>query len=215
MGTSPDIPGFGPDRCEAYLAGTAGSPPRQLLLHAIELSATHPCRRALDIGCGPGREVVELLRAGFAVHAFDPYPIMIEQTRALVSSVFPGETVALQLDCARLEHVAATLPRDAFGLIHAGFVLPFVPSADFASCFDRIRGALAPRGVFVGQFFGPDDEFIRTTAQGAMSSHQANELPALLDGFDLLTHEEVNRQGSIGRGIAKWWQVHHVIARKK
>ena len=61
----------------------------------------------------------------------------------------------------------------------------------------------------------PDDEFIRTTEAGGMTAHHAHELPSLLDDFDILAHEEVNRQGSIGRGIAKWWHVHHVIARKK
>lgn len=206
-------PGFDEERCASYLEGNAGAPPRELLLRSIPLvKATGP-RRALDVGCGPGRETVALLRAGFEVDAFDPYPTMVERTRSHIAEECPELATKSRLRQATLEEVAPTLATAAFALVHAGFVLPFVLPARFDPCFEALRAALAPGGVLTAQFFGPDDEFIRTAVPGTMTGHDARELDALLAGLEILHREEVNRAGKVGRGREKWWHVHHVVAR--
>ena len=58
-----------------YLAGNEGAPPREHLVRAVSLGGRWSGLgkpRALDIGCGPGRETLFLLRAGYEVVAFDP-----------------------------------------------------------------------------------------------------------------------------------------------
>jgi SAM-dependent methyltransferase len=214
MSQPQEIPSFDLSRCAAYLDGTRDAPPREQLMRAITLCKGSAGRRALDIGCGPGKEVAELLRAGFRVTAIDPYPSMIELTQTLVREREPAAAARLQLSQARLEDFAAQLPASAFDLVHAGFVLPFIATADFERTFAALLASVAPSGVFAGQFFGPDDEFVKTSPQGSMTSHAAAEIPRILGGFQLVEHEEVNRSGFIGRGRAKWWHVHHVIARK-
>ncbi len=215
--TRPEIPGFNAERCASYLAGTAGAPTREQLVRAITLALETDAgiaRRALDLGCGPGRETLALLRAGFSVIAIDPYPIMLQQTRALVAQDAPAAAAQLTLIDATLEEFAASIEPASFELIHAGFVLPFVNPSHFATAFAHLRDGLRAGGIFAGQFFGPDDEFIKTAAAHTMTAHDANAVDALLAGFEILQREEVNRSGQIGRGQAKWWHVHHVIARK-
>lgn len=212
------IPGFDRERCRLYLDGNEGAPPRDLLLLALSLVRPEtegaPRRRALDIGCGPGREALELLRAGFDVEAFDPYPVMVERTRAGAAALGPDVIARLDLRVATLERMAPMLAADRYDLIHAGFVLPFVRPSEFDRCLSAIRSALAAGGVLAAQFFGPDDEFIRGAAPGTMTAHAADEVGRALSGLEILHRDEVNRSGRIGRGREKWWHVHHVVARK-
>lgn len=213
----PDIPGFRPERCASYLAGTEGSPPRPQLLRAMEaLRATlsgAPSRVpvALDIGCGPGREVVALCAAGFAVDAFDPYPEMLERTRAILSA---DQLDRVRLALGTLEDHAEVLTPSRYDLVHAGFVLPFVRPQAFERCWNRLITSLRPGGVFAGQFFGPNDEFIRASSAGEMTAHGDVDVDRLLAGWTVVEREEVDRQGAIGRGKPKWWHVHHVVAVK-
>ena len=214
MDPTPVIPSFGPDRCADFLEGTRDAPPRGQLIEALRHARDQPRGRALDIGCGPGKEVVVLLRAGFEVTGIDPYPTMIARARDRVRAECPEEASRLTLTCARIEDALATIGTPEFALVHAGFVLPFVAARDFAATFCALREAVAPGGIFVGQLFGPDDEFIRTSPAGSMSCQTAAEVTDLLAGLEILGREEVNRSGFIGKGRAKWWHVHHIVARK-
>jgi SAM-dependent methyltransferase len=225
-GTAPLPPAFPTERLADYLDGTSGLPPRELLLRGLALGgwtaeaqssdAELGRRHALDLGCGPGREVVVLLQRGFRVQAVDPYRSMIDATSRAVMEHAPSRLGRLRLDCARIEELAPALPRAEFDLVHAGFVLPFVESASFADAFRSIAASMQEGGMFVGQFFGPDDEFVREAAPGAMTSHTREEVDALLceNALVAMHREEVRRDGKIGRGRSKFWHVHHVIARR-
>ena len=225
----PVVPGFHGERYDSYLAGTEGAPPRDLLMRALQILGPEAPATALDLGCGPGREIPPMVRRGMRVTAVDPYADMIRRSRALLEQAFPatgpdsGEpSAAMAPGCHAVEFVQCTLedlapglrPRH-FGLIHAGFVLPFVRPSRFMAAFAALRESLAPQGLLVAQFFGPDDEFIRGAEPDTMTSHRADELDALLAGLEILHREEVNRAGNIGRGRPKWWHVHHVIARRE
>src|ERR1700693_26785 len=48
-----------------------------------------PGMRVLDAGCGPGRNLVYLLREGYEVFGSDQSPEAIAQTRALVAALAP------------------------------------------------------------------------------------------------------------------------------
>lgn len=206
-----------------YLAGNEGAPPREQL--ARTLAAIAPpsgtggtgVLTALDIGCGPGREAVLLARAGYAVTAFDPYPEMLERARSHVAEQHDRAALEPRIDFAQatLEEFAATIAPRSFDLIHAGFVLPFVLPSRFDGCFARLVEAMRPGAIFCGQLFGPEDEFVRTAVPGTMSSHDEAAARRLLDGLDILSFEEVNRSGRIGRGREKWWHVFHVAAQRR
>jgi tellurite methyltransferase len=201
-----------------YLAGNEGAPPREQLVRALSHFG-QPCGarrpRALDIGCGPGREALHLVRAGFEVVAFDPYGEMLDRTRALLAGEPDGADLLqrVSLERATLEEYAQRLAPASFDLVHAGFVLPFVLPARFDGCFARLVQAMGRGAIFCGQFFGSDDEFIRTAREGTMSSHGRDDLERMFAPFEIIELEEVNRQGRVGRGREKWWHVFHVTAR--
>ena len=210
------VPGFDATRCAQYLVGTDGAPPRAQLMQALAVTlAPSVPRRALDLGCGPGRETLALLHAGFEVVAIDPYAEMILRTRRLLQSDAAELVHRAQLFETTLELYATSIRHGAFGLVHAGFVLPFVLPTDFALAFDSLRAGIAKGGLFVGQFFGPNDEFIRESGRDVMTCQTAEEVDRLFDGFEILSREEVDREGHIGRGRAKWWHVHHIVARRE
>ena len=52
--------------------------------------AIRPGMRVLDAGCGDGRNLVFLMRAGYEVFAADEQPAAIEAVRALAGSLAPG-----------------------------------------------------------------------------------------------------------------------------
>ena len=201
-----------------YLAGNEGAPPREHLVRAIA-HGDAPARgftpRALDIGCGPGREALFLAQAGYEVLAFDPYPEMLERARALLAEQPDAAALAdrVALERATLEQIAPRLDHATFDLVHAGFVLPFVLPERFDACFAILTRSMRPRAIFCGQFFGRDDEFIRSAEPGTMSCHDRADLDRLLQSFEVLEIDEVNRQGRVGRGRDKWWHVFHVTAR--
>ncbi len=206
------VPGFDSERRALYEQGTARRGPRDLLLRALEAfgpdaSGGEP-RVALDLGAGLGHETEELLRRGWRVTATDASGRMLDLIRRRAEAI--GAADRLSLVHARFE--ATPMPPSSFHLVHAGFSLPFCPAKHFARVWDALMDSIRPGGRFVGQLFGPNDEFVRTSPAGALTAHGADEVRRLLHGFEILVHEEIDRPGETAAGVPKYWHVHHLIA---
>ena len=103
-------------------------------------------RRVLDAGCGDGRNLVYLLRAGHACFGVDAAPDAIDRVRRLASSLAPdlpaGHFVVGALD--RLDHADASM--DA---VICSAVLHFAEDeAHFVRMVDEMWRVLAPGGLF-------------------------------------------------------------------
>ena len=107
-----------------YYKKTGFRPPRPTLLAALDrFDAEKPSpapRQAVDLGCGNGRDVVEVLRRGWRVLAVDAETAAIEQLRERVSVA----------DAARLETLVspfedADWPSADF--VNSSFALPMCP----------------------------------------------------------------------------------------
>lgn len=117
----------------------------------------------------------------------------------------------------RLRAVQSTFQDFAFDgapydLISAQFALPFTPPAHFAAVFARIQAALAPGGVFAGQFFGDHDEW--NTPDTTMTFVTHDQAVALLTGLETVEFRELEEDGNTADGTAKHWHVFHILARK-
>ncbi|HIK40432.1 trans-aconitate 2-methyltransferase, partial [Thermoleptolyngbya sp. M55_K2018_002] len=71
-------------RWQQYYQAVEGRPPRTTLTRALDSIAQDPNplpRFAVDLGCGDGRDTVELLRRGWRVLAIDGEPEAIARLR--------------------------------------------------------------------------------------------------------------------------------------
>jgi len=105
-----------------------------------------PGMRVLDAGCGRGRNLVYLMRAGFEVFGLDPEPLAIEAVRGLALHVAPHLPPAN----FRVEAIEqTTLPVHAFDVVISSAVLHF--ARDDAHFEAMLRGSwrmLKPGGLF-------------------------------------------------------------------
>jgi tellurite methyltransferase len=211
-----DVPGFTRERLARYLERNVTLPVRDTLLRALKHAGSPGS--AADLGCGPGKEVAELLRRGWRVEAVDAYREMTVAARAAAeAAVGPAECDA-RLRCTHVPLAAWDAGCGQLDLVHAGFSLPFVAVADFPALWERVVRAIRPGGLFAGQLFGPNDGFLRESPAGSMNAHARDAVDRLLAPFDVLSIAEEERDGVIGappNERVKHWHVFHIVARRR
>jgi len=196
-----------------FYEAARGRPPRDTLLFALERfereAAPPPGGRrlAVDLGCGDGRDTVELLQRGWGVVAIDGED---EAIARLLARADLADDQRARLD-ARVERFEdARWPRA--DLVNASFSLPFCPPERFAAVWARIVASLRPGGRFTGQLFGPRDEW---APDDGMTFLARDQLERLLAPFRLERFDEVEEDGTTALGRAKRWHVFHVVAQKR
>ncbi len=190
----------------AYYTATMGRPPRATLRHALgaaEKGAAPPGRRAIDLGCGAGRDTLPLLDAGWHVLAIDVEPAALAAlVRATPSALRP------RLVTRRARFERTILPKAE--LINASFCLFSVDRpAMLRALFAQIGQALVPGGRFAGQLLGPRDSWVQS---GRTLGVERAELAGLLDGLALERLEAEENDSTTPRGEAKHWHVWHIVA---
>jgi SAM-dependent methyltransferase len=179
----------------------AGDEPRETLKEAIR--GFDAPGLAVDLGCGTGRDTLELLQAGWNVVAIDGEQEAIDRLRAGVGDL-DGR---LETAVARFED-ARWPPCDLF---NASFALPFCPPDRFDEVWGRIVGSIRPGGRFSGQLYGDRDE----RAGPGITVQTRAELDELLRPFEVERLDEVDEDGSTLFGTPKHWHLYHVVARKR
>lgn len=186
-----------------YAEKTIDTPPRPLLVEAEKAITTK--HAALDLGAGGLHDSRYLLDQGF------------EHVTAVDSSPNAQDT-ADTLPADRFSYLISSfedldLPEAAYDLINAQYSLPFITRAKFAPTFEKIKQALAPGGIFAGQFFGTRDSW--NSPETTMTFLKREEIDELLKDIEVLKLEEEDRDGVTIKGSAKHWHLFNVLARKK
>jgi SAM-dependent methyltransferase len=153
---------------------------------------------AVDLGCGEGRDVGELLRRGWRVLALDRSPDAIAR--------LPRHE---RLEARQADFTTAKLP--SVDLINASFCLFICPPDRFPALWSRIAGALRPCGRFSGHLLGPKDSWLGRDGLTFLSEAEAR---ALFAGFALERFDEELSDSVTPRGKPKRWHIWHVVARK-
>jgi SAM-dependent methyltransferase len=188
----------------------AGAEPRETLLLALDRYTaeangdSEPL--AVDLGCGAGRDSLELLRRGWRVLAIDAHPEALKRLRE--------KAVTLQL-AARLETLQSSFEAAGWPgarLLNSSFALPFCAPDRFDDLWRRVVASLEGGGRFSGQLFGERDEW---ASNRELTFHTRTEAEALFDGFDLERFDEVEQDGRTALGEAKHWHLFHIVARRR
>ena len=189
----------------AYYDKLRERPPRKTLLAALDaFGAASPGALALDLGCGDGRDAIEMLRRGWRVIAVDAEP---EALRRLQARALPPDSDVATLN-ARLEEVPIPI---GVQLINSSFAMPLCELASFHGLWERIREGLPAGGRFSGQWYGPRDSWVGRPGMTFVSRAEAE---AMLAGLDVEMFEEEEADGVTPRGTAKHWHIFHIVARK-
>ncbi|MCL4465458.1 MAG: methyltransferase domain-containing protein [Chloroflexi bacterium] len=107
----------------------------------------------LEIGCGTGRVVLPLARAGFRVTGVDISPAMLSIARQKVEQAKVAESVSLQQADARHLHLKV---RFALAMIASNSFGLFVSHEDQLQVLHSARLALRPNGLLIIDMFNPD-----------------------------------------------------------
>ena len=197
-----------PDRSAgwaAYYQQLRDRPPRHTLLRALDLFGPSPLDAlAMDLGCGDGRDIVELLRRGWRVVAVDSEP---EALRQLAARNLPGADRITPIS-ARFEEVPLPL---GVQLVNSSFAMPLCEPEAFRTLWTRIREALPAGGRFSGQWYGVRDSWF---GRPGMTCLARDDAQALLDGLEIQMFEEEEADGVTPRGNPKHWHIFHIVARK-
>jgi tellurite methyltransferase len=183
-----------------YYDATQGRPPRRTLLAALDRFET--AGFAVDLGCGDGRDTVELIRRGWSVLAIDAEAEAIARLKARVPA-----GVALETRVARFE----TADWPACDLVNASFALPLCAPDAFPALWQKIARSLRPGGRFAGQLYGERDGWAGWPGMTHLNRDAAR---ALFDAFALELFEEEESDAVTPRGRPKHWHIFHVVARR-
>ncbi|NER79239.1 MAG: class I SAM-dependent methyltransferase [Leptolyngbya sp. SIO1D8] len=198
-------------RWSQYYQAVEGRPPRETLVKALNFfEAENPHqqsksrRLAVDLGCGSGRDTVELLRRGWRVIAIDGQAEAIARLRQhpdinrtyLETRVQPFENL--------------TLPPEV-DLINASFCLPFCPVEYFSDLWEAIVTALKPGGRFCGQLFGDRDSW---SLYSNLNCHTREQVEELFSPFEFDFFDEEEHPGKTVLGEEKHWHIFQIVARR-
>lgn len=157
---------------------------------------------ALELGCGVGHGVLHLLEKGFHVTAVDAE----EEAVAILRSRLPNGAAAKVVRSQFQE-----LELGKYDLVAAHFCLFFLTPAEFNAFWPRLIASIKPGGLLSCQLLGVNDEW----RDRGYTVLDRPEVDTLLEPFDVLFLEEVERDGETAVGVKKHWHVFHVVARKK
>ena len=191
----------------AYYEKTGLRPPRPTLiwaLEAFEREGWPDGAFAIDLGCGSGRDTIEILRRGLPVLAVDA---SAEAFDGLMSREDLPAVAQIKTQLARYEDMF--LP--SADLINAAFSLPLCPKEAFPDVWAKIVRALRPGGRFSGQFYGDRDSWAGNSDLTHLTKDEALEY---LSDLEIEYLEEEEDDSVTPRGTPKHWHIFHIVARK-
>ncbi|AMP88587.1 class I SAM-dependent methyltransferase [Legionella pneumophila] len=183
--------------------------PRKSLLKAIanfDKEAVSSPKLAIDLGCGAGMDVMELLRRGWSVIAIDS---QLDAIDSLFSSVQELTWANHLKTVVSSFETLNSLPK--VSLINASFSLPFLKPVYFYKFWNVILRGLEPDGRFSGSFFGFNDSWNTRTDMTFLNREMICHLFTL---FKIEYFQEEEKDEMDALGYYKHWHKFYIVAKK-
>jgi len=191
---------YGPP--EGYYENTKNRPPHELLKEAIKYAKDIPDKTALDLGCGAGSDTRFLLKNGYEVTAVDGS----NEAEAYIKSIPHQEKVKfIQSEFEAFEF-------GDYDLVNASRSLPFTHKDKFKAVFSKLKGSLKPGGIFVGEFYGVNDQWNKSGE--TMTFLNKQQVQELLSGLEIIKLEEKEYDGTVANGKSKHWHIFNIVVRQ-
>jgi trans-aconitate methyltransferase len=187
---------------QSYAFLRAGRKPNPLVADAVNL-LDDKHGRALDIGAGPLNNTRFLLDAGFSVDAIDTDPFFLSLASALNNR---------RLNAVLADIRNAWIAPDAYSLIVAIHILPFLPRADLPWIMSSIVDGLAKNGILCCTFFGVRDSWAQRGRRMIFLSR--SEISPFLTGLKQIEFSELVYDGADAQNRPKHWNIFRCILRK-
>ena len=187
---------------QAYYDAVTDRPPRKTILTALA-RFTKP-GMAIDLGCGDGRDTVEILRQNWKVLAVDKEPDAIARLLARPNI----NTLQLTSQIISFEDLQLT---QQVNLINASFSLPFCSPDAFPELWNQIHNSLVPSGRFCGHLFGERDSWCNSEL---ISCFTRSQVETLLKSYAIELLEEEEHPGKTPLGEDRYWHIFHIVAKK-
>lgn len=191
----------------AYYKAVSGRPPREtvvLALNKFDAEPSNTPRFAIDLGCGDGRDTVEILRRGWRVLGIDGEADALNHLKNRPDV----DLTRLETRIDRFENLTLN---ESVDLINASFCLPFCPPNRFNHLWQTITSALNPGGRFSGHLFGDRDSW---AVNPLMSHFTRAQLEELLAPFEVELLDEEDHPGKTALGEEKHWHIYNLVLRK-
>jgi SAM-dependent methyltransferase len=190
---------------QQYYDAHRGLRPHETLLTALMLFDREGAAPglAIDLGCGNGRDSIELLKRGWRVHAIDKESAAI---KLLVDNVKLEHRALLKAEAASIES-ANWAPAN---LINASLSLPFCRADAFPEVWHRISTSVLPGGRFAGHLLGNNDTW---AGNSEVLTHTRAQVEDLLNRMDVEAFSESEFEGLTVSGQRKHWHIYQFVSR--
>lgn len=166
---------------------------------------------AIDCGCGAGSDIAFLRSHGFLVHAFD-----IEEEAILRCGKRFENDKGVHL--SQTSFIIYNYPYAS--LIVADASLFFCSKEEFGEVWNKITGALLPKGIFSGSFLGPEDtmagsDYNKQPYWPDVLVFSKEEVQDLFYDYKIESFTEYRTSGKTPDGQPHKWHIFSVVATKE
>lgn len=189
---------------QKYYEVTKESRPHKLTQKFINMKIIPD--KAIDLGCGAGRDTVYLIKNGWKVLAIDK-----ENSKEYIDlKLNEEERKNFKFQCQDFENIKL----EKVKLIVANFSIPFCSKDKFKDLWNSITQNIIQNGYFVGNFFGLKDSWVDNKNKKIFLSK--DEVLKLFESyFEIIDFQEIEKDGETALNGVKHWHIYNIIARKK
>jgi SAM-dependent methyltransferase len=160
--------------------------------------------KAIELGCGAGRDTIYLIKNGWNVLAIDKEDV----SKRIEEKLTEEELKQFEFSEQSFEDIKL----DKCNLLVANFSLPLCNKNYFEKLWNKITYSILQDGYFVGNFFGVNDDWKKTKEN--MTFLTKDETMNLFKSFEIISFKEIEKDGTTGLGKKKHWHIFNIIARK-